>query len=200
MDNLTITAGMAVIVGIILIIALVVLFLVTSVRTADEKPCSRGIIIISIVVALFVLFASCVLGFAISNSYKHGNYIPWENVDILTLEGNLDNSPIDQSAEAEQNKLNTSNIYFVYRYGCADCNASHEDLTTYKNYMERLGWNTYWVSIKSPFGEKLKSKYDIDEVPTIIVQPLNGTAQIIPARAFMNEGYVELDKLPQERP
>ena len=66
--------------------------------------------------------------------------------------------------------------------------------------MERLGWNTYWVSIKSPFGEKLKSEYDIDEVPTIIVQTLNGTAQIIPARAFMNEGYVELDKLPQERP
>lgn len=200
MDNLTITAGTAVIVGIILIIALVVLFLVAGVRTADGKPRSGGIIIISIVIALFVLFAGCVLGSAISNSYKHGNYIPWENVDLLTLGNNLHNSPIDQSTEAEQNRLDTSDIYFVYRYGCADCNASHADLTTYNEHMERLGWNTYWISIKSSFGEKLKSKYNIDEVPTIIIQPLNGTAQIIPARMFMNNGYIELDKLPQERP
>lgn len=200
MDNPTITAGMAVIVGIILLVALFVLCFVAGVRTTNEKPRSRGIIIISIVIALFILSAGCVLGSAVSNSYKHGNYIPWENVNLLTLEDNLDNSPVDQSTEAEQNRINTSNIYFVYRYGCADCNASHADLITYKERMERLGWNTYWISIKSSFGEKLKSEYNIDEVPTIIVQPLNGSAQTIPARAFMNEGYVDLNKLPQERP
>lgn len=181
---------------IILIITVIILFAIALGHVINTSYNPKLVsLALAIPIAIFIL-----VGIPIDVSYTHGNYVPWYKIDLTTLTQNNDNSPVDQSSEAERNQDFTSNIYLVYRYGCTDCNKSHQDLEQYKTTMENNGWNVYWVSVRSHFGDELKNTYNIDEVPTVIVKPQTGTTQVIPARVFMSDGSVNLEKLPTERP
>ena len=114
-----------------------------------------------------VLFVTLVIitGVAIN----HGLYsLQTPIIDtIATLIQN--DTPVDESATTSADQVNVA--YAFYRFGCPDCEATHDDLV---RWADENDIDLTWISTRSEKGRKLFNAASIDQVPAIEVINRNG--------------------------
>lgn len=92
----------------------------------------------------------------------HGAYTA--NLNILDTQSMIDNSPKDQSVQAEKH-LSEHPVILLYRFGCSDCEKLKDSLGT---WALMTADKYYWVSSRSEFGERLVDWYGITDVPAVL--------------------------------
>lgn len=150
----------------------------------DRKQKLSGIVIAIVLGAITIALAGLMMLY--NTSFKHGNYTLM--VNPLELPTMINQSPIDQSDEAEQA---TNPTYVLYRFGCKDCAAVFDELNQWKLIQD----NTYWVSSRSDFGASLIEDFTINEVPAILYWNGHAYEVIYPMQYYTND-TLDTSKLP----
>lgn len=94
---------------------------------------------------------------------------PLEDVIEITLAGN---TPYDESSGVADT---TSSVIAFYRYGCPDCEATHDDI---ERWAKDEDITLYWVSTRSERGRELFVNSGLAKVPSLMATDAHGDTLI----------------------
>lgn len=150
-------------------IALVIALIVSaSKRSASLRRFGHGFAIVSTTMLLVVLILSVI---AIDRGLWTLN-APAGTAIRSVASGD---TPRDQSEEA-QGKTNC--VIAFFRFGCPDCEATHDELV---EWLDDNNIIAYWVSTRSKLGRQMFLNSGVSEVPSLMAVDSNGdtTAYVV---------------------
>ena len=150
----------------------------------------RDNIFVILTILAFTLIILCSAGaYAITDTYliaKDHGYNAGPNVNIASLWTHIHTSPVeDEIPGTVEGKL-----FILYRFGCADCNDTYEDIRT---KLEGIS-DTYWIASRSDQGQAFLKEHPVPEVPTALYIKQDGTELTFKLYKTLSTGKSVIDE------
>lgn len=79
----------------------------------------------------------------------------------------IDRTPVNDSIPEDRNGC----IFLFYRFGCADCDATYQDIIDATSGLD----NVYWIATRTKEGKAFAEELDVDVVPKGVYVQKDGT-------------------------